>query len=402
MLVHPSQRINSHDLYKQFINARLGHWTALANSESQDERGLLRQEVASACGRLASTHAHLEVTPDEVVEHFNALRQEIEVRTVNSESDIDIDWDAARGWILVGGANLDRGFTIPGLAVTYMPRGAGQGNVDTLQQRGRFFGYITPLLNECRVYLDEDVLQRYRDIALHERDVHGWLRDAARSERNVREIRRRFVLSEFLRPTRREVMDPASFVATAPEWFEQSAVPKHLSLAGRNKALIDTWLEGAGAPARQINENAESAFQRHIGYLGIPLRSLLDLLKAIALGDPEETQRWCAAVALLDAAVRQDPALVGSVLLMRPDVRPKREVTNGVLRDLLQGRGEANGYLGDRGYTYGSATLQIHTVDLCESRPDGATLSHEKVTVLALRVSPRHLQRVVGLDSGTL
>ena len=52
-----------------------------------------------------------------------------------------VDWRSAYGWILVGGQAMDRGFTVEGLTVTYMPRGIGVGNADTVQQRARFFGY---------------------------------------------------------------------------------------------------------------------------------------------------------------------------------------------------------------------------------------------------------------------
>jgi len=399
MLVHPSQLIDSHDVHRQFITAKLGHWATLAASDVADERAVLTDLIRVACDDLGRTWPYLDLTPSEILEGFAALLPEITVRTVNSESDIDIDWAASRGWILVGGANLDRGFTIPGLAVTYMPRGPGQGNIDTLQQRGRFFGYIHTLLPECRIHLDGDVLKRYREIAVHEAAVHEWLHEAVRSNRNVREIRRRFVLSKFLRPTRAEVMDPTAAMATAPEWIEHSSAPRHIAIAQRNRVLIDSWLEVGGYIARAINVDAESPFQRHVGYVEIPLGGLLELLKGLALGDPDETQKLCVAMACLDAAAGRDESLMGSVIFMRPETQPKRVVTLGVVRDLLQGRSDDGGtYIGDRGYVYGAATLQVHMVTLTETKEGGAELLHESVPVLALRVHPKVLQRVVMLD----
>ncbi len=49
---------------------------------------------------------------------------------------------------------MDRGFTVKGLTVTYMPRGLGEGNADTVQQRARFFGYKESYLGYCRVRLE--------------------------------------------------------------------------------------------------------------------------------------------------------------------------------------------------------------------------------------------------------
>ncbi|MEN9610404.1 MAG: hypothetical protein RLZZ628_1218 [Bacteroidota bacterium] len=53
-----------------------------------------------------------------------------------------INWKDHYSFILVGGQSLDRGFTVEGLTVTYMPRSVGVGTVDTIQQRARFFGRI--------------------------------------------------------------------------------------------------------------------------------------------------------------------------------------------------------------------------------------------------------------------
>ena len=66
---------------------------------------------------------------------------------------------------------MDRGFTVEGLTVTYMPRSVGVGNADTIQQRARFFGYKQSYLGYCRVYLDEDARDAYIDYVEHEEDM---------------------------------------------------------------------------------------------------------------------------------------------------------------------------------------------------------------------------------------
>jgi hypothetical protein len=55
---------------------------------------------------------------------------------------------------------MDRGFTVEGLTVTYMPRGLGMGNADTVQQRARFFGYKRSYLGQCRIFVGPDVTDR--------------------------------------------------------------------------------------------------------------------------------------------------------------------------------------------------------------------------------------------------
>ena len=70
---------------------------------------------------------------------------------------------------------MDRGFTVEGLTVTYMPRNVGVGNVDTIQQRARFFGYKRSYLGYCRVFLDQVTIDAYNAIIEHEENVREQL-----------------------------------------------------------------------------------------------------------------------------------------------------------------------------------------------------------------------------------
>ena len=72
---------------------------------------------------------------------------------------------------------LDRGFTVDSLSVTYMPRGVGVGNADTLQQRARFFGYakLKGYFGICRVYLEQALKVAFTDYVEHEQIMRGEL-----------------------------------------------------------------------------------------------------------------------------------------------------------------------------------------------------------------------------------
>ena len=59
--------------------------------------------------------------------------------------------------------------------MTYMPRGPGVGNADTIQQRARFLGYKRPYLGYCRVFLEPGVVQLYRSYVRHEEDMRDRL-----------------------------------------------------------------------------------------------------------------------------------------------------------------------------------------------------------------------------------
>ena len=67
---------------------------------------------------------------------------------------------------------LGRGLTIKGLCVTYITRTAKHAsNVDTVQQRARWFGYKTKYLDLCRIFAVSKILNEFMDIRDHEEDL---------------------------------------------------------------------------------------------------------------------------------------------------------------------------------------------------------------------------------------
>jgi len=100
---------------------------------------------------------------------------------------------------------MDRGFTIEGLTVTYMPRGIGVGNADTVQQRARFFGYKRGYLGYCRVYLEQVTHRAFQRYVEYEEDMRVQLEDIRDSGRSLNDWKRALVLDNALRPCRQNV-----------------------------------------------------------------------------------------------------------------------------------------------------------------------------------------------------
>ncbi|MDC1188601.1 Z1 domain-containing protein [Flavobacteriales bacterium] len=86
------------------------------------------------------------------------------------------DWDATPYHILLGGALLDRGFTVKELIMTYMPRDNKSSNqADTIEQRCRFYGYRKKYLPFCRVYLNEPLIKDFKKYNEFEDFLHNYL-----------------------------------------------------------------------------------------------------------------------------------------------------------------------------------------------------------------------------------
>lgn len=114
----------------------------------------------------------------------------------------EIDWSNASSHILIGADMLNRGYTVEGLTVSYMPRySIGKSNADTIQQRCRFFGYKLNYLDSCRVFLPNESIMEYRDYIEHEEIMRTKLK-----ENTLEELEQLLILSSAMNPTRNNIL----------------------------------------------------------------------------------------------------------------------------------------------------------------------------------------------------
>lgn len=212
MMVHPSQQTDPQRQFHGWVSLARENWRQILDlPEDDQDRIELQTQFRTAFDDIAAT------TPDipafDVV--FARMRYTIsqtyirEVNTRGNRRTPQINWGDTYPWILVGGQAMDRGFTVKGLTVTYMPRGLGIGNADTVQQRARFFGYKRNYLGLCRVFLGPDVRRAFRSYVEHEEDIRAELTLFSQTGRPLAEWRREFFLNRQFRPTRDNVINIA-------------------------------------------------------------------------------------------------------------------------------------------------------------------------------------------------
>ncbi|MBR3410578.1 MAG: hypothetical protein IKG94_07390 [Candidatus Methanomethylophilaceae archaeon] len=131
--------------------------------------------------RLTNTHlpSYEDLDPH-IVQAFNDCQKKILI--CNGERDDSADQRLKKNNIFVGGNKLQRGITIDGLSVTYMTRRAKKkSNVDTTEQRARWFGYRMKHLNVCRLYATAHIESDYSSILEHEQEfwahIGGYLNE---------------------------------------------------------------------------------------------------------------------------------------------------------------------------------------------------------------------------------
>ena len=377
MLVHPSQMTADHQTYLHWINDLFGEWRA-AFSRRDAAAEALAETFRPAYDDLAASVGSGMRAFEAVRRRLSHAFNETETKEVNSRQGgppVIIDWGQRYGWILVGGAAMDRGFTVEGLTVTYMPRGLGMGNADTIQQRARFFGYKSTYLGYCRVFLSRDTKQAFEDYVEHEEFMRGDLASLRNSPDGLQDWPRRFVLDQTLRPCRNVVLsdDYARSVADDQGWAVPQAFMGGDAPEPANNELVERFVAGhafhedAGHPGRLPD-------QRHKVTDPLPLRAVLDdLLTRFRVRDPAEADSWAKLGALLGRMLEEQPDATAVVYRMSGGTSRTRGMSpTGRVKQLFQGAYPVNPvaqrgsvYPGDRLVAAASAvTIQIHVLDL--------------------------------------
>ncbi len=400
MLVHPSRETAQHQEYRIWIGQVFDEWRRLmALPEGDSDRADFIEDFQEAHAELAHTVPGLPSFEEvaNVLPRAFRLTSIEEVNTRGRRGTPTIDWSRSYGWILVGGQAMDRGFTVEGLTVTYMPRGPGVGNADTIQQRGRFFGYKRPYLGYCRTYLEQDVLTAFEEYVEHEEEMRRQLQHVRDVGNSLSEWKRAFVLSPDLRPCRNNVIQyDYARGRYADAWFAPRFVLNATSVIDDNREIAQAFIDGLAIHPDEGSPDREPA-QMHSVCRDAPLIEAVErLLVPYRFTAPGDTQEITGVLLQLSHALEQNPNEGCVVYRMSPGYARRRAVdTNGRIRNLFQGAAPVNPpelrgsiYSGDREiHAPEDVTVQIHFVDLTQSGERVA----DNVPVIAVWI-PRRME----------
>lgn len=387
MMIHPSQKTNSHDDFNRWVTAIMNRWQRTLGNSSQDlDRQELIQDFQTAYNDLAQTAQNLPA--------FNAIEEKLpraireSVRQVVNASrgrTPQVEWNQDYSHILIGGTTLDRGFTVEGLTVTYMPRGRGVGNADTIQQRARWFGYKADYLGYCRIYLSDDSRDAYRSYVNHEEDVRERLRRHKETGRPLTEWRRAFFLDPALRPTRNDVLSLDYMRGNyTNKWFAPDTPHDSEDAIIENRVVVDEFLRSLSL-APDEGHPARLDAHRHLFNSDVRLsQAYEDLLTRFRLTQPGDSNLFFGLLMQVKNHLENNPDALCTIYQMRPDIKvpsyrgvnEKNEISN-----LFQGaypvnppsrRGEI--YKGDQAIRSDQElTIQIHRLNEIR-RGDGSQM----------------------------
>ncbi|MCE4064735.1 Z1 domain-containing protein [Chryseobacterium gleum] len=393
MMVHPSRLTDSQNTFFNWIRNACESWKTLLQSNSpsdEDEKNELLKEFRDAYNDLRLTVNDLpsfeELTNTRLLHSIKNTRI-MEVNASKGKTP-EVRWSDFYSHILVGGQAMDRGFTVEGLTVSYMPRPLATGQVDTTLQRARFFGYKGSYLGFCRVWLDNANIEAFRAIIEHEEDVRKRLEDFDVNNKHLNDWDREAVLDQMLRLTRPNVLyndiDRDYF---GQEWFTIGAPHDTESLIDYNKSVvadfsknhIDSFTTNQGHTQRtDLQKHLEAELP-----LEVTLKHLLNRLKFTRETD---SQTYSSLRGLLSSYLQDNPNETCLVYLMSAkkvnnsvdqNIRQRRLNRNDNIKQLFQGEQPTkNGkfkigevYVGDRNTKdQDKVTIQIHRLKLTDGK----------------------------------
>ncbi len=378
MMIHPSRTVPPHDRYETWVQGILKRWHATLEAGTGGDYQDLLEEFTVAWRDLAQTASGIPSLP-ELIDGLHEVLRHARTEVMNTQgrrrpgigsTSSNLPWTASPAWILIGGQMLDRGFTVEGLTVTYMPRGLGLAHTDSVQQRGRFFGYKRRYFGLCRVFLEPGVETAFRTYVEHEQNIRGQMQALERSGRSLRDWKRAFLLDQSMRPTRRQVLkDGYVQTSVGEDWFRQEDARMRPEAIQRNQATIarvrqawswrqlaDHRLRTAEQQHRVAQMPAQEAFELLVSQYEVGSDDLIDFLGL------QLQLKTC-----LEAEI--DP---GATVYLIGDRQPRvRTVPSGGKYKLMQGRtksGSSDHYPGDAAIRIDDRLcIQIHLLALAQA-----------------------------------
>lgn len=379
MMIHPSRLQLDQRLYFDWANSIKERFvTTLQMEDDEFDKTELIREFEVAYRDLSRTVENLPNFEQLLGNKLNTDRLEhaissTKIEEVNSRQGKTplIKWRDHYAYILVGGQSLDRGFTVEGLTVTYMPRPVGVGTVDTIQQRARFFGYKRKYLGYCRIYLDEPTINAYRHYVEHEEDLRKSLTENNLANRHLNDWEREAVLERAYQLARKNVFsNEFERFDLSNEWFRISAPHDLANIIDNNRkvsqsfiASIQHLLQEDSGHTRRTNEQKHEVCQ-------ISVRQAFDdYLMKLKFTRDSDSVGFTALKSVILRYLEEYPNSEATIFLMKKgEIRERQLTKKDEIQQLFQGKNPRTGeviYPGDSEIKdFASLTIQIHNLNL--------------------------------------
>lgn len=364
MLVHPHVNRDLHDRFSLYLNHLLEIWeTDFAEGDDVVDTSASFSSFQGFHEDLSSTSSDLPPLKD-LIDSVRYVLSECRVKTANTAqgNDTEVSWGSHNFHILVGGQALERGFTIQGLTVTYMPRPLGVGNADGVQQRARFFGYREHLLPITRVFLPFNIREAFSSYVDHERHFRESIDQFSQTDIDFSHWTRQFLIHSAQKPTRRNVIGVDLWRSEIHEWNQ--LIPDFQNIESV-QSFEEAWERLNHQADWELMSNSDWNYEQEED--GSKARhatstvSVEDLLHFLEHLRSPQSEQYPALLSMLAWSLRQSRQPNILLALMRRGEFGERNPSSSGSYNLQAGR--SGSYPGDRAvFASQEVTLQIHHV----------------------------------------
>ena len=397
MLVHSNAAVATHKVFNDWLSSLKTSWLGVLNRQDNDpdKVQLIKEIFRPAYDDIQQT---VNTPLNELVELLGSPAKNVLsaliIWLVNGNKKDggvkDPSFKLSNYNIINGGEMLGVGFTIPQLTVTHMLRNVGQGQLDTVQQRGRFFGYCADRYDQIRVWLSEEVQNLFSKYVDHEETLRISFTKYDQENLDLKNWKLKFRMDKSAKACRRGAIKLAVKRFDAPGgWVQQKYWIDNVDNKAENLRLVKDFFAGENLFADIYPKpNFSIADKSIIG--GSPetehhqasynISDLYKLLSDFKFDSRDEDEFDILRETINEFSESQafQPVDVIHIAKGHAPARRRRKVTNSRV-DLQQGRNA--GYVGDPSAHTEKITVQIHFLDHGDNDKN---ISEENVVYLAV------------------
>jgi hypothetical protein len=280
MLVHGSYLTKDQEKVHELIEDHIGLRKSQHNRKVQEALDIFED---IRLNEFAETTKQMGVAPDDLSEsdfHRNIkfFLESFQIILDNSASDNRLSFEEKFWGIVVGGNTLSRGLTIEGLTVSYFIRSSKM--YDSLMQMGRWFGYRPGYLDLKRIFITNELRDKFFEMATIENEIRDEIGVMAENKDRPLDLRIRVRQHPGMTVTARNKMRTA--IAVEYSFSGRRVQPRYISIEQKvlkkNKEAVFELLEHIDKQGIKKGLSGFPNFRTSLLYENVPTETINQFL----------------------------------------------------------------------------------------------------------------------------
>ena len=280
MLVHCSQKISIQQQLFECVQQQIEdtRFQYLRNDSSFRRRLQILWEIDYVATTSTIDNTIQEVPFEALWKNIQNVIDQIQVVLDNSASENRLSYESKFWGIIIGGNTLSRGLTLEGLMTSYFVRTSDY--YDSLMQMGRWFGYRRGYIDLVRIYMTDDLKERFFHLANVENEIREEIHAMAENDDRPIDVGTRIRTHPTMKVTNAMKMRSA---ATSRFTFSCTKIqPTYHNLKieslKEDAHAVQMLLSNVRSYGGRLEKSAFTRFQESALFRGVPSEVILQFL----------------------------------------------------------------------------------------------------------------------------